>query len=365
MSILLITLLFLAPLPFTASSLPQPATTQIWYAGGSGPGNYTTIQEAITAAAPNGTVYVYDDHAPYYEHLTITKPLNLQGANKETTIIDGNGTGDVISIHADSCCITGFTVQHCGPNPMVDANIKLTTSASSIHGNIIRESGNFTLGIYFINSTDSTVHNNTINKNGNEGVYLVNSSRILIVDNVFLQNRHCAVIISASSQNRVTRNIMTANMAGVSIWPNSTDNLVDNNTITDGLFSGVGVWKAANNNKIRDNHLHNNSQYGILVTGANDTCIGHNEISHSLQGVFLRTAVGSRIMKNDFSDNDQDAFFENSTRTLWQGNFWSHPHVLPVIIHGSRLVPWKTMPVRWLNLDWHPATRTNTDGYTL
>ena len=48
----------------------QPLTMgDILYVGGSGPNNYTKIQDAINAAVNGNTVYVYDDSAPYYENI--------------------------------------------------------------------------------------------------------------------------------------------------------------------------------------------------------------------------------------------------------------------------------------------------------
>ena len=34
------------------------------YVGGSGPGNFSHIQDAIDAASPGDTVFVYDDSSP-------------------------------------------------------------------------------------------------------------------------------------------------------------------------------------------------------------------------------------------------------------------------------------------------------------
>jgi hypothetical protein len=39
------------------------------YVGGMGPGNYTSIQDAINDAENGDTVFVFDDSAPYYENL--------------------------------------------------------------------------------------------------------------------------------------------------------------------------------------------------------------------------------------------------------------------------------------------------------
>ena len=47
------------------------------YVGGSGPGNYTSIQDAIDNTSDGDTVYVYDESSPYYELLIINKSIKL------------------------------------------------------------------------------------------------------------------------------------------------------------------------------------------------------------------------------------------------------------------------------------------------
>ena len=43
------------------------------FVGGSGPGNYSSIQAAIDDANPGDTVFVYSDSSPYYEQITVDK----------------------------------------------------------------------------------------------------------------------------------------------------------------------------------------------------------------------------------------------------------------------------------------------------
>lgn len=359
MSILLTVLLFFSLLSTPVPSTRETPTNGILDVGGSGPGNYTTIQAAIDAAAAGDTVYVYHDSSPYTEHVLITIPLTLQGEAMETTIIDGNDTGDVITVQASHCTITGLTVQHSGHHSMIDADVYLQTTQSTVYGNIIRDSGIYACGVFYNNSQDSTVHNNTIYGNGNEGVYLRTCTGILITNNTITSNRHCSVVISLSTHTRVTHNFFSANQAaGVSIWPNSTNNLVDNNTITNCPYSGVGVWTNADNNTIRDNILDNETGYGIIITHANGTIIKGNRVNGSNPGVLLRWASGTLVAGNTFIHNTKDAAFENSSKNHWDANYWSHhPFGLPVIIHGTRIFPqWKPTAVRWINVDWHPAT---------
>jgi hypothetical protein len=59
------------------------------------PDDYSTIQAAISAASPGDIVYVCS--GTYYENVTISKSLTVIGEDPEITIIDGGGTGQVIT----------------------------------------------------------------------------------------------------------------------------------------------------------------------------------------------------------------------------------------------------------------------------
>ena len=80
------------------------------YVGGSGPNNYTRIQDAIDNASDGDTVYVYSGY--YFENITINASINLIGEDKNSTIIDGYESGTVITILADSVTIIGFAIQN-------------------------------------------------------------------------------------------------------------------------------------------------------------------------------------------------------------------------------------------------------------
>ena len=53
------------------------------------PDDYSTIQMAVNVAIPGDMVYVRS--GTYYENITINKRLILEGEDRETTVIDGNG----------------------------------------------------------------------------------------------------------------------------------------------------------------------------------------------------------------------------------------------------------------------------------
>jgi S-layer protein (TIGR01567 family) len=84
--------------------------------GGGGTGS-TSIQAAIDKAVPGDAIYV--PARTYYENLEVDKPLTLIGESGKTTVITGNGGGEVVRVTADGCTISGFTIQGCKP-PTVD-----------------------------------------------------------------------------------------------------------------------------------------------------------------------------------------------------------------------------------------------------
>ena len=179
----------------------------ILYVGGSGPGNYSTIQEAIDDATYLDTIFVYS--GTYYEHVKIYTSVVLQGEDKESTIIDAGGSGDVIYVSADNVKISGFSIINSGPD-WLEAGIELNQIEDCIiTGNIISNCGFGILpfitngvtvshntiigndfGIHTVGTSYSTITRNTI-QNNRRGIYLNDASFNKIMENNFLDNeRH-------------------------------------------------------------------------------------------------------------------------------------------------------------------------------
>jgi len=72
-------------IPTTAQNGEKPSlqtSSGHWlYVGGSGPGNYTRIQDAIDNASSGDTVFVYDESSPYNESIWINKSVKVLGEN--------------------------------------------------------------------------------------------------------------------------------------------------------------------------------------------------------------------------------------------------------------------------------------------
>ena len=76
----------LAYAPAVAQTTEKPLSTARgnWlYVGGSGPGNYTTIQSAINDANPGDTVFVYNDSSPYSEAVEVNRSISPEATFKK------------------------------------------------------------------------------------------------------------------------------------------------------------------------------------------------------------------------------------------------------------------------------------------
>lgn len=164
---------------------------------------YASIQEAINNANPGTTIHV--SAGTYDENVVVNKTISLDGENKETTVIDGKGTGIVVHVTASNVVMTGFTMQDA---MALDSGIRLEQNASNntIHDNIMRNndygiwlhhsSGNVLfdnnatnnlVGIELMDSWNNTLYGNNIVKN-EYGIYVVSSSNNLLLHNNFVNN---------------------------------------------------------------------------------------------------------------------------------------------------------------------------------
>ena len=176
------------------------------YVGGSGPNNYTKIQDAIDYAEEGDTVFVYTYSSPYYENVVVNKSINLIGENRNTTIIDGGGRGKVIYIIADWIKISGFTIQ----------NTEL-------------------YGIYLHLSDNNIIFDNTVSDCDLYGVRIKASENNNIYGNTIVDNKRGMYLCCGSANNIIYHNNFKQNIE----W-NAQDGC--NNSWDNGYPSGGNYW---------------------------------------------------------------------------------------------------------------------------
>jgi parallel beta-helix repeat protein len=232
------------------------------YVGGSGPNNYSQIQDAIDDASDGDTVFVFDDSSPYKEYLIgIEKSINLIGEDRETTIIDGKGIshGAIIIISHDYINISGFSIVNAGEW----YGISITKSSSNIiiSDCIINVNGGGN-GTFLSSYSNYTVIQNCIYMNAGASIWdFWYGSHNKYINNTIM-NSYCGICLGYSNTSQVLNNNIHSNWRGISIlggnnnlifynnFINNTYNAFDDasNIWDDGYPFGGNYWDDYNGN---------------------------------------------------------------------------------------------------------------------
>ena len=278
------------------------------YVGGSGPGNYSKIQDAIDDASDRDTVFVYN--GTYFEHIIINKTISLVGENAIGTVINGQQIGTVVMVSASSVIVSGFTLKN---------------NEFSVHHSAIQGSTNF-----------STIKNNIItndNELGNSyGIYFRNSSYNLIENNTISNCYYSGISLEKSCYNNVLNNTIFGTFLGcIQLGYSSNNNTIMRNNLSTGVTISL---LESDYNQIQYNHLTNPLASGnVLLANASYNNITHNNFIVSRLVHFKAYFLGEK--------------------NFWNRNYWNRPRLFPKPILGAIYRNGKN--VRWLNFDWHPA----------
>ena len=343
-----------------------------FYVGGSGPGNYSTIQEAIDNASDGDTVFVYNGLYDVDKWIKINKSIRLIGEDKENTIINAS----VIDIVVSEVYVSGFTIQN-GSGISIESHSLEVTNNNTITGNIFK-SNEYVFGIGGVEISNSVyntisnnsffncglmmipfdffdilnvypnfVYNNTVN--GKPLVYFENTSDEVIDDagqviligcnnitvkGLELSNTIIGVQLLDSLNCFILDNVFSNTFWGGIYLRNSNNNTISGNTILD---NALGAWLVSSRyNTISENSFENiGGNILIIKSSCNNISCNNFKYSH-----FLRRYKG--IISPLDSDNK------------WNGNFWNRPRLLPVLIWGFKTTPLLRLR-RSLDIDWRPA----------
>ncbi len=239
------------------------------------PTDFLTIQEAIDNAVSGDTIFVYS--GIYYEQVIINKNVSLAGEDRDSTIIDGNGTGSVISITGvNNVGIEGFTIRRSGNSP-----------------------SEYDSGIFIDHSNGNNISQNTITDN------------------------YHGINLQSSFNNIISDNTITSNYDGISLQ-SSFNNIISDNTIKDN-YNGISL-QSSGNNLISDNAITSNNYEGVSLYYSSDNIVSYNTIADNYEGMYLALySTNNAIYSNNFNDSLQVSL--DSTNNIWdygnEGNYWN------------------------------------------
>jgi parallel beta-helix repeat protein len=370
------------------------------YVGGSGPGNYSKIQDAIDNAGNGDTVYVYDDSSPYYEHVRVHVSITLLGENRDTTIIDANGTSSPLYLEANDVTVSGFTIQNSGYQCYEDAGIYIKNSGEASDSNKNKIIGNNIIqnhhGFYGYDSKNNNISDNVMIGNDHGAIYC-DKCDLTIIQNNTITGNHDGVCIRDSKFVQINRNTIDDNYEFGVLFEGfsqvSTFHQVKYNSITHHKF-GLTIW--SERNIVEYNYIANNS-FGILLRalgmyGARWNVVQSNIIAYSnTMGLLLEGATWCKILKNNFIENTVHATFfywlpikmiaplfgRFLQMNKFYNNYWDDDNMTsPRVIQGEMIcyvllsefllilyesgfihLPPDIVPkyVQWKNYDWFPA----------
>ena len=291
-------------------------------------------------------------------------------------------------------CETGIDLDYYSQNNRIVANnisyneqggIILSTGPNSIEDNVISsvrypgialynssyegDSADYTFiqGNFISNcsrgiSARSVGHCDIVNNtmlNNRYGIEQYDCFDMNISANTLLENTRDGIILSFTRQCHIRDNqISDSYMHGVHL-KNVTESVITRNKVghtrSTSISSGICL-EGSSNTRICNNSITNN-WYGIHLEDSSLNVISRNSIQRNIQSVFLERSIGTTITSNTFRGNsDEHELFVDSIGTLWYDNYWNRPRILPVIIHGSMIVPLGQLgiPLPWLNVDLHP-----------
>jgi nitrous oxidase accessory protein len=347
--------------------------------GGNGPGNYTSIQEAIIDATNGSTIFVYN--GTYAENVIINKEVTLRGEHRNSTVIDGKGQGNTVHIQSEHVILNGFTITNSSRTQWFDAGIRITASNNTIHGNNVcynmlgifgKQVTNIAIydntfisdGVTFSlydNETEPTpfcdtyfmhtIYNNTIN--GKKLYYYKNQQDVIVPGD--------AGQIIAVNCNKIT--IRDANLDNADygcILVNCSDCVIEYSSISysDGMLWLIHSMK----NLIQKNKIAHNFEGICIDCGSAQNIVQYNTITNNqLLGIIVESNSNyNTIYKNNFVNNNlankhQQVYFSFCYFNKWRGNYWGRPKLLPKAIFGTTKLGITLFPL--VNFDMRPALK--------
>ncbi|MHA2264131.1 MAG: NosD domain-containing protein [Candidatus Thorarchaeota archaeon] len=286
--------------------MPIPAKAGMFYVGGSGPGNYTSIQSAIDSASPGDTVFLYS--GLYQESVLVDRTISIIGENRNSTVLESGSSSYVILIDADWVNITGLSVRD-----KLGTGLHLSNAENCSINRISIPYGD--PGIYVGGSGNNSITNSTIRKSS---IVISNSVDNLVADNELLDTFY-GISLHESDLNSIVNNVIQDNWYGIHVR-NSRANFISGNVLlNNGILlegSSPDMWNSHNiesTNTINGKPLYywSNRIGGqvpsdagqVILANCSSILLHHLEVSNASTGIQAGFSSNITITDNSFVGN--------------------------------------------------------------
>jgi len=262
------------------------------------PTDYATIQEAVDAASPGDTVFVYN--GTYYDDdgVKIEKDrITLQGEDANTTTIHGKWAAEeVVYVSGDYVNVSGFTVTGSSSS---GSGIFLSCSCNCRLSRNNATDNNY--GIWLSSSSNNNLTGNSANNNNRYGIWLTHSSNSNnLTDNSANNNYRYGIFLqSGSNHNNLTGNSANNNDCGIYLY-SSSNNLTGNSANNN--YRGIYLDYSSNHN-LTGNSANNNDLYGIFLTHSSNNNLTGNSAINNRYGIYLDSSKNNELKGNTADAN--------------------------------------------------------------
>lgn len=279
-----------------------------WMAIAPGRVDAGPLADRIAAARPGDTVIVPAGIA--HEHLLIDKPLRLEGA--PGAIVDGDGTGTVVSITASDVTLRGLTIRNSGDSYMREDSGVRIDHASGVRLENVKVLDTL-FGVFVAKGDRCVITESTIvgkdlpHVRRGDAIRLWYSGGCTLTDNTVERSRD--VIIWYSKDTRVERNVIRNSRYGLH-YMYSNDNVFRDNVFEDNQV-GAAIMYSRGVSLIDNSFSFSNgpAAYGLLVKDADDIEVKDNRFVSNSTALFFDNApqakdgwvrvTGNLIARND------------------------------------------------------------------
>lgn len=306
------------------------------------PGDYTSIQAALDAAAPGDSVEV--GPGVYEETLLFKDGVELKGAGPENTIVrTASKNGEVLKVtDAAGGSISGFRFEH-SDTASLDANRKdffdavdVSNSSVEISNCILgpsagcgiavqeksnsrvvecRAEGNSQSGIFVRGEgTEATLSRNVCSNNEWGGISLTKGSKAVAEENRCLNNNRWGVrALNRGTSIVLKNNTITGNTGPGVLIDKWGHGVVEGNTCAENENNGI-VFKLAATGAVTGNTCGKNTWNGIVVQSlAADVAVHDNVCSgNKNNGITICLGAGGDVARNTCNGNTSCGIYVSS-----------------------------------------------------
>jgi len=283
-------------LNFTFSASSTYENNSILFVGGSGEGNFSSINDALDNSTDGDIIYVYN--GSYNERIVLNKSVSLLGESKKNAVLCGKDNFNILNIISSNVTIQGFLFINSSNSVLISNDCKNIF----ICDNIFYNNSNGILSEE--NSRNITVESSFF-INNSECIRFYNTSNSFISDNDFFENQEYGIVLrKKSTSNFVSKNRFSYIGTGI-INVDSSNNMIIKNNISSCYY---GIYGSSSEHLfIYENELYNNSKKSVFLVNSGFFNISNNSFVNNEYGIYVNSCYNYSDFKNNlFIDNIQD-----------------------------------------------------------